>query len=832
MNQRHPQRGAALLVALILMTAVAIVIASVVQSTNTEARLTAHSNLRMQADDAAEMLVDYALGDLARRMEDEVSFTEDEFSPSKNPFLIHDELRAGFDGMSIDQDSLALFGSKISTVSRFLIDPNDPANRFDTLKGKVVYVRYVDLYGRATATHVARRNVTAYTKLTVQLRDAPLFAHAIFYNMDLEFHPGPDMRIDGPVHANGNIWLLSGGSLYFEGIVTATKDIRVGLMLAGNQETWTTDSWQSGKNLFFRNASNEWQNLYRGSGATNQLGSYYTSLSSDFEPYAYESWREYATNEFGGNLQSGAHGVPRATPAGIADYVADETREAELQNHGYAIIEPNLALADPYHKGLAENQKFARKAGLILRVHRDLDGDGVDDDRLSALPAGAIRLRRRADPDDGWSSAARDFYTYWSEHPDDPYDPAVGPPHPSAYDSAYYLSLAAVRRADATNPNSALVLNSSTETIDLGNGETATVVYSEVNEDPVELSELFDPDQDVVEVGDESDELRARFDEAFAAHPYTEDATGNVSDGLYDQHVAISSTTEAKMSLVEINLAAFANIVEESESALFADYKPGERYNGVVYVEFPLDRSATPRPTDKIVRSVENLGLILTEAGGPDPALGRIPDPGYNTATGRDPGFTLATNNALYVRGHFNADGDFSTPAAGTSAFESDDPDDPDPPAALAADAITILSDNWRMANSTTLAPAAQSTEFCGALVAGFLPTNANGAPIRSGGSHNFHRFLENWGSRTLRYRGSMVAAFESEIQREPYNTRYYGPPNREYGFFREFSRGIYPPGTPSYQTYRKIQFQFLNAQEFSRAVDALGWSLTLPSVP
>ena len=49
--------------------------------------------------------------------------------------------------------------------------------------------------------------------------------------------------------------------------------------------------------------------------------------------------------------------------------------------------------------------------------------------------------------------------------------------------------------------------------------------------------------------------------------------------------------------------------------------------------------------------SDNELGLLLTNAE-------EIPNPSYNQNTnGRDDGFTLATNAVMYVKGHFNADG-------------------------------------------------------------------------------------------------------------------------------------------------------------------------------
>ena len=55
-----------------------------------------------------------------------------------------------------------------------------------------------------------------------QQADASLFQAMLFFNDDLELHPGPAMTLFGPVHTNGNLYAVagSGGSLNFESNVS------------------------------------------------------------------------------------------------------------------------------------------------------------------------------------------------------------------------------------------------------------------------------------------------------------------------------------------------------------------------------------------------------------------------------------------------------------------------------------------------------------------------------------------------------------------------------------------------------------------------------------
>jgi len=173
---------------------------------------------------------------------------------------------------------------------------------------------------------------------------------------------------------------------------------------------------------------------------------------------------------------------------------------------------------------------------------------------------------------------------------------------------------------------------------------------------------------------------------------------------------------------------------------------------------------------------------------------------------------TIATDRPLYVWGDYNA-----------GLWQ---------PAALAADAITFLSNGW--AEGTNVGdphrwdPAwdpnvnhaygvtnAASTAVYAAIAAGhsatpcdwqvsgcavpaFPPPTPNGS--YGGGLENFPRFLENWGGRTFTYRGSLVSLFESQYaaRRRWSWQSYYSPPNRDWQFELRFQDPVkLPPSTP-----------------------------------
>ena len=53
----------------------------------------------------------------------------------------------------------------------------------------------------------------------------PIFQFGIFYDDDLEFHPGPRFDFGGRVHSNGNIFMAASTGLYFASKVSAQGEI-------------------------------------------------------------------------------------------------------------------------------------------------------------------------------------------------------------------------------------------------------------------------------------------------------------------------------------------------------------------------------------------------------------------------------------------------------------------------------------------------------------------------------------------------------------------------------------------------------------------------------
>jgi len=187
-----------------------------------------------------------------------------------------------------------------------------------------------------------------------------------------------------------------------------------------------------------------------------------------------------------------------------------------------------------------------------------------------------------------------------------------------------------------------------------------------------------------------------------------------------------------------------------------------------------------------------------------DGALGSLP-----TRPGGTGGFTVASENPVYILGNYNAN------AAGFGGGQA--------AAAVIADAVTLLSSNWTDINSLTnpftlSSRPATTTWYRLAIAAGKninfkQPTNWSAASDygTDGGVHNFLRYLEDWSGQTLNYEGSLVSLFYSQYATGVFKccTVVYGAPTRNYSFDTLFlNPSNLPPGTPQFQDVDNVSYR------------------------
>ncbi len=187
-------------------------------------------------------------------------------------------------------------------------------------------------------------------------------------------------------------------------------------------------------------------------------------------------------------------------------------------------------------------------------------------------------------------------------------------------------------------------------------------------------------------------------------------------------------------------------------------------------------------------------------------SLGNLPTRSDGTG-----GFTVASENIVYVQGNYNSD---------DSGFG-----DPHAAAAVIADTATFLSKNWQdwhsfihptYGGSSTLRLATTS-HYRLAVAAGkninwSHPAWTNDEDYGlDGGTHNFLRYLERWSDETFNYRGSLVSLYYSEYASGIYKccNTVYSPPTRAYAFDPDFLfLSKLPPGTPSFRDIVNLGFR------------------------
>ena len=169
--------------------------------------------------------------------------------------------------------------------------------------------------------------------------------------------------------------------------------------------------------------------------------------------------------------------------------------------------------------------------------------------------------------------------------------------------------------------------------------------------------------------------------------------------------------------------------------------------------------------------------------------------------------FTIASENPVYTKGNINSVNKV--------------------PMAIITDALTILSNNWKD-NPTFAASAnkadrpAQATVTNFSFITGNRETGAGGAAY-NGGLENLPRFLEDWTGDNLKFRGSMINLWLSQVLTGNWSGDYYSPPNRDWAFDPDLNDpNKLPPGTPCVRAFLRLGWKQsdvgYSATEFNEA--------------
>jgi hypothetical protein len=306
-------------------------------------------------------------------------------------------------------------------------------------------------------------------------------------------------------------------------------------------------------------------------------------------------------------------------------------------------------------------------------------------------------------------------------------------------------------------------------------------------------------------------------------NPYKARKTGD--SGLEDVINASSATGTPNGTLEPIPTGATVSPEDPNRNGFLDNYGAGNLglgfYNGTTNINAGIvgatpDNPYLPRITTCSVTGRKNWvsgarhGLRLV-----DGSLGNVP---LRTDVGapNTGGFTVASENPVYILGDYNRSPTDTTWTSNTDAVGHS-------ASAVIADAVSVLSNNWsdlasfngptNLGNRT-----ASDTRYRLAIGGGkninFPKPTWNGASQdlgTDGGAHNFLRYLENWGGKTLSYKGSLVSMYYATYGTGIFKccTVVYSPPARNYYFDADFTipAGL-PPGTPMFRDVNTLSYR------------------------
>ena len=779
----------------------------------------------------------------------------------------------------------------------------------------------------------------------------PIFQFGIFYDDDLEFHPGPRFDFGGRVHSNGNMFLMAGTGLYFSSRVSAVGQIVTDV--GRNGRDWST--W--GENVFIKNGSGTYVNLKHSMGSVQKSpvnGTPAFSTNPDM-PTVYKS-TSWDSNKglFQGNLISDQ--TPLNLPLKIASTIAGQPLDyielvkrgktvGDLYNDGVGVAPVTAASADSI---TTSKERYFNKKGIRISLSDSkaklpgcasgagtgaistacgirLDGDasGNGNDPTLGQPRGYQPLPMVG----GYTSTRLNgdrFYNsgrqMWIKIELVGIDPAtnniqtqdvtadilslgVTEAAPiitqssvtkfsvNGYGTKDSRSVIKLQRfimpgvpvtASDTNFMTSYTWNGSPYNVVLAD-ECTSAAYSSCAGVDNGTAGSFPGDND-------GNKYQATVDDGTKFRrvvPFPIEMF-DTREGLYNDSINTGTVYGSNvpragvMSLIDVDVANLKKFLDgnfnsampiagtpyttanahalrntdvpeangwvfylsdrRGDSDFDGEYdmediygpndgvlQPGEdvNSNGRLDVDFlneavrytGSNTADLPSQAAAIDHSYFRRGIRLVNGA-------QLPG-NYDSANSLNTkGFTIASENAVYVKGNYNATGIASvgtpTPSTdyipqGTSAHI---------PASIVADAIVVLSNNWNDAQSFRYPFAlnqrnATETTVRFAMLAGDArssyennPSQGGSDPRLTGGVHNFKRFLENWGSARLNYAGSLINLFNSHNNNGAFKccTNVYSPPARNWVFDASFLDPTrLPPGTPFFQNIQLTGFQRVN---------------------
>lgn len=766
-------QGSAIAAVLIIATTIAIISFNLLRMSETEANLNENYTAVMQARYANFS----ALETIAAQINDQILGGNLPATGGDFVFSLPASFDTFFDssliGSLVDAKTEVYVGSMPTAITKY-IDPDNPLYDDDDLLGLNTTSFEIPIYAKTTFVGRFGKEVTAYGKLLLDARSSPLFSYAVFFNMDLPMFAGGDIILNGRVHANGDISVSSNGSnskqVFFD-TVTMTGSFLDDAFFGYNNKGDTmffTGFDASGNKTFVSNMTKEVSYTEPGSG-----GKTYTSTALNIDSDLFDS------------LQTAKNSA----------------------NHLYSLDDKFYELSLSNFKGYLKTglSGVAKRSPPAMDDYtpatRSTSSDFVNTAYQIIQPVRNINSSSLTPPDATDADYSEKIKSYQKE--------VLREKNKYAYRSGLIIDVKGViiDKVDPKNTSSSTTyktLDPTSVTFEFYTYERDSlgdIVYDAATGEPKKIA-----------VGVPSDLIEL--------DPYVVDSTDatKLASGMRDNR------RERSLNLIKMDVGRLKELIDTPSTATGTTFSidgDGSNlnsgwWNGGVYVNFPYNpvnpRTGSSGPAaDGVQPAIDGYGLYL-----------------HNGKSLPSQGLSIATNNPVYLAGHYNADGVISPDSTTT-------PDAGEVPASIAADAVTLLSENWEanenwknsVEGAKTNTRPASNTEYAVAILTGQVP---KGKKTETGTQSNdtlanFLRLHEDWGSgkKDFYVRGSIAGLFESELanQHLPGHSDIYVYPGRNFGYSSLFETKQ-PPLSPSTGNTKEIRHRILTKAEFDSEVASL----------
>ena len=639
-----------------------------------------------------------------------------------------------------------------------------------------------------SASRNKENNIVSIMTNALYVTFSHLGDYAAFYTRDLEAWPGEDMTFKGKVHTNGDLYIGADKLLKFEELVTAS-----GKFYAMRKP----DSGYSGDGVYVRatghvqfntankNEAAKYVDVFSNWGGTQQRR-IDSSIGND--------WNAASDNYYKKKVKTDQNVL--TPPINVND---DE----------HVIIERSLPQNATGYNKETEDAKFASKAALTIRIDAEgnlhlYSGKYIEGSNANEIPnperlmQPAASISKPANSANGNYNVEQSSCTYEEGDGEDAHEVTTDPLPAYQVDNAIYdrrddrakalVDIYVDQILNDPTLRSYLYLESSvsgTPTV------TPTEISSSSSDDDREPGVLYVTRDEPIGYPKITSEQRPTGQYTTNTDTQTVDTEAKKNTLLGQGYTLIDTTT---VTTYYYN----GRVITQAEYNQYMKDRVKKRYCSTKTVTtYTLSKTTQ----QQIMETVAVTNYIPVE---PAVRIRNASDLTLARSDGR-PGLSIVTDLPMYVEGSFNTNGE--------KGHANDNCTDK-AAALVAADAVTMLSTNWKDewrvpkwdgwdgSNPSSLRPAenldtrkAVETTFNGILMTGIVESN-NGT--YSGGLQNLFRFHEHWrpNNATLPYNfnGSMVCMWTSNIANKPIEGSYtYQPPKRPWSWAQ-----MDPPGLPN----------------------------------